>query len=148
MNKRGQPKQPPQDGTVHPEKARPEQALPDEKRSRVEPGTGPDTRTGLDRDGNEQQPELHQVPLDARHDQQLAEDVRERLERAPELDAGDVKVQVTSGIVTLRGAIESREMKQAAAEVAERVPGVQHVLNELHVPRPIERLAAAASKLL
>ncbi|HJU42521.1 MAG TPA: BON domain-containing protein, partial [Vicinamibacterales bacterium] len=51
------------------------------------------------------------------------------------LDASDIVVQVSSGVVTLSGTVSSREQKRRAEDVAERVSGVKDVTNQLRVSR-------------
>ncbi len=47
------------------------------------------------------------------------------------------------GEVFLKGAVSSQEIKQAASEIAARVPGVLEVTNELAAPEPPKPAAAA-----
>ena len=49
------------------------------------------------------------------------------------LDASDIDVTVTDGEVTLTGTVWSREEKRRAEDIAESVPGVRHVQNNLRV---------------
>jgi hypothetical protein len=75
------------------------------------------------------------------HDDQIHDDICARLSQATEIDASQIEVDVEAGVVTLRGRVEDREMKSAAADLAERVPGVTRVHNRLHVGEPLlERL--------
>jgi hypothetical protein len=73
------------------------------------------------------------------HDDRIRYDIRARLERSPEVDASDIRVGVTAGVVTLEGHVESRPMKRAATELAE-VPGVLRIQNQLHVGQPLFEL--------
>jgi hyperosmotically inducible periplasmic protein len=54
-------------------------------------------------------------------------------------DVGRMGVEVTDGVVTLRGRVATPEARQEAEAVALRVPGVKAVRNELAVERaPVE----------
>jgi hypothetical protein len=68
-----------------------------------------------------------------RSDERIREDVCDRLTDDDELDASDVDVQVQSGTVVLTGAVESREAKRRAEDVAETVSGVREVQNNLRL---------------
>jgi hypothetical protein len=68
-----------------------------------------------------------------RSDERIKEDVSEALYKNPNVDASDVEVKVESGIVTLSGTIEDRQMKRLAEDVAARVSGVLNVMNLLTV---------------
>ena len=90
---------------------------------------------------------------DTHHDDRIRDDIQQRLAQAPELAADEIEVDVNAGAVTLNGRVATRDMKHAAEEHAERVPGVQRVHNRLHVDEPLleelaKKLGAATSKLL
>jgi len=68
-----------------------------------------------------------------RSDERIREDVNDRLTDDPYVDASEVSVQVSSGEVTLTGAVESRQAKRRAEDCAESVSGVTHVQNNLRV---------------
>lgn len=53
-------------------------------------------------------------------------------------------VEVRDGVVELRGNIRSRTMKETAAELARRIPGVREVINHLVSDTDLEILVAAA----
>ncbi len=44
-----------------------------------------------------------------------------------------IDVDTNDGVVSLNGVVDSIEMKQRAAEVAQRTPGVKNVVNNLQV---------------
>ncbi|HEX5216155.1 MAG TPA: BON domain-containing protein, partial [Vicinamibacterales bacterium] len=52
-----------------------------------------------------------------------------------DLDASEIEVVVSSGEVTLRGDVESREAKRLAEDLAESIQGVYNVQNQLRVNR-------------
>jgi BON domain len=90
---------------------------------------------------------------DTHHDDQVHDDVRLRLEQADSVNPSEIQVSVEAGVVTLSGRVATREMRTAAVEVAERVPGVHRVKNDLHIEQPLaeelrEKLHELTSKLV
>lgn len=71
-----------------------------------------------------------------RADERILEDVCERLTAHGWVDAGEVEVDVTNGIVTLRGEIADRRQKRMAEDSAYDVRGVHDVQNRLTIRRP------------
>ena len=55
-----------------------------------------------------------------------------------------VHVETQSGMVMLRGKVDSAEAKTAAAEIAQGIEGVKSVKNELQVVAPSDRKAVTA----
>ena len=77
-----------------------------------------------------------------RSDDRIREDVNEELTRHPEIDASDVEVLVEDCEVTLVGVVEDRRDKRLAEDIAERVPGVNEVHNQLRPRKGIgEKIA-------
>jgi osmotically-inducible protein OsmY len=70
-----------------------------------------------------------------RSDERISDEIHQYLTYHPELDATDVDVTVDSGIVTLKGAVDSRRAKRLAEDLSEEVFGVKEVHNELRVNR-------------
>lgn len=68
-----------------------------------------------------------------RSDERIREDVNERLTDHPDVDAGEIEVQVKDGEVTLTGTVDRRETKRMAEDVAESVSGVKQVHNQLRI---------------
>jgi osmotically-inducible protein OsmY len=68
-----------------------------------------------------------------RSDQRILEDVNDRLTEDPDVDASEIEVRVENREVTLSGTVNSRFEKRHAEDVAESVPGVAHVQNNLRV---------------
>lgn len=68
-----------------------------------------------------------------RSDDRILEDVSERLEQSPDLDASEIEVAVENGEVTLKGKVEDRHAKRLAEDLAESVSGVREVHNHLRV---------------
>lgn len=68
-----------------------------------------------------------------RSDERIREDVSERLEDHPEIDATNIEVLVKDGEVTLSGSVDNRRAKRLAEDVAEQCRGVKDVHNQIHV---------------
>lgn len=68
-----------------------------------------------------------------RSDERLTEDINERLTYDDDIDASDVSVNVASGEATLTGTVNSRSEKRRAEDLADDVPGITHVQNNLRV---------------
>jgi hypothetical protein len=68
-----------------------------------------------------------------RQDNHILEDVCEALTREPYVDASDIEVDVTAGIVTLKGSVSDRPSKRRAELCVEGITGVHDVNNELRV---------------
>ena len=66
-------------------------------------------------------------------DQALALNVRDALVASPVYKYPGVRVTADRGTIELTGIVASTEQKHAAREIAERVPGVLHVDNDLTV---------------
>lgn len=71
-------------------------------------------------------------PID---DTALANDVAEALSDNPDLEIADLDVQVHDGDVLLSGEVSDRRQKEMATRVAESVPGVRSVRNQLTIRR-------------
>ncbi|NUO88975.1 MAG: BON domain-containing protein [Cupriavidus sp.] len=76
-----------------------------------------------------------------RGDDRIHDEVCDRLAHAQELDVSEVTVRVQDGLVTLEGHVGDRRSKYDIEEVAERVFGVQDVINHIRV-RPYGILAS------
>jgi osmotically-inducible protein OsmY len=68
-----------------------------------------------------------------RSDQRILEDVCERLLDDDFLDASEIEVSVDSGEVTLNGHVTDRLMKRRAEDLADQLPGVKHLQNNLRI---------------
>jgi len=68
-----------------------------------------------------------------RSDGRITEDVNEKLYQDPFVDASNIEITVLEGQVTLSGTVESREAKRRAEDLAEDVPGVKDVTNQIKV---------------
>ncbi|SOY67435.1 conserved hypothetical protein; putative phospholipid-binding: alpha/beta predicted fold BON domain [Cupriavidus taiwanensis] len=76
-----------------------------------------------------------------RGDDRIHDEVCDRLAHAHELDVSEVTVRVQDGLVTLEGHVGDRRSKYDIEEIAERVFGVQDVINHIRV-RPYGILAS------
>ena len=70
-----------------------------------------------------------------RSDSRIFEDVCERLEADREIDASDIEVSVDAAVVTLSGKVRDRFQKRWAEDVADSVPGVNDVQNNIRLTR-------------
>jgi hypothetical protein len=68
-----------------------------------------------------------------RTDERIYEDVCDRLMQHGRIDASDMTVSVSNHEVTLSGTVNSRSAKRTAEDLAEAVPGVTNVHNQLKV---------------
>lgn len=73
----------------------------------------------------------------------IHDDVCVRLTADGAVDATDVEVSVDEGVVFLRGTVADRAQKRRAEALAERVRGVEDVVNELRIAR--DRSASAVA---
>jgi osmotically-inducible protein OsmY len=68
-----------------------------------------------------------------RSDERLAEDINERLTYDDDVDASEISVAVAGGEATLSGTVSTRSEKRRAEDLADDVPGITHVQNNLRV---------------
>jgi len=69
----------------------------------------------------------------SRSDERIREDINERLTEADDLDASDLTVEVSNGVVTLSGGVDERWMKHRAEDIADGCSGVRgEVAGNLH----------------
>jgi osmotically-inducible protein OsmY len=73
---------------------------------------------------------------DVRDDVELQHDVVDELDFEPGVDASNIGVAVSDGVVTLTGTVPTYTEKIAAEKAAKRVFGVQGIANELKVELP------------
>jgi len=80
-----------------------------------------------------------------RSDDRIREDINEALTSNPDIDATEIVVIVESCEVTLSGTVEDRRDKRLAEDIAESVPGVNDVHNQL---RPKKGIGEKISEML
>lgn len=68
-----------------------------------------------------------------RSDESIKEDVSEALYRSSDVDASEIEIFVSKGIVTLKGFVNDRGQKRSAETAVEYLAGVEDVFNELRV---------------
>jgi osmotically-inducible protein OsmY len=68
-----------------------------------------------------------------RTDERIQEEVCDILARHPQIDASDIEVAFTDGIVTLSGTVPDRRMKRNAEREIESVWGVEDVINRIRL---------------
>ena len=72
-------------------------------------------------------------------DTQLHDSVQRQLEWDPEIDAHDVAVAASDGVITLTGFVHSYATKLAAEQSVKRIRGVRGVANDIQVVLSSER---------
>ena len=77
-----------------------------------------------------------------RADDRVYEDVCEALTHDADVDATEIEVKVSDGEVTLLGTVTTREQKRRAGYIADRMPGVRDVHNQLRIE---DRIGPATS---
>lgn len=70
-----------------------------------------------------------------RSDERIKEDICDRLSLLFDVDASDVEVGVEGGEVTLTGTVPDRAMKVRIEFIADQIPGVKDVANQLKIKR-------------
>lgn len=73
-----------------------------------------------------------------RTDDRIYEEVCEALMRNHDVDATNIGVKVTDGVVFLTGKVNDRKMKKTAEFILEDLPGVQDIRNELTIVKSEE----------
>jgi osmotically-inducible protein OsmY len=68
-----------------------------------------------------------------RGDDRIGADICEALTADPDIDASDIDVIVTEGVVTLIGVVDDRDAKRRAEDISDQVPGVTDVNNQLRL---------------
>ncbi len=86
-----------------------------------------------------------------RSDDAIRDDINERLTWDGRIDATDVNVEVTGGVVELSGSVDDRQQKRTAERIADSVSGVWDVHNHLTIrrqrgPKSSQALQSASKK--
>src|SRR5829696_2755302 len=68
-----------------------------------------------------------------RSDERIREEISDQFMENDQLDASEIEVQVSDGVVTLTGTVEGRQAKRLAEDMAKRASGVRDVMNHLKV---------------
>lgn len=82
-----------------------------------------------------------------RSETRIYEDVCEALLNDQQVDASDIEVEVSEGLVTMRGVVENREMKKAAENCIEGISGVEDIFNLLKIQQFVEKGAEGLIKV-
>jgi osmotically-inducible protein OsmY len=69
-------------------------------------------------------------------DDRISDQVRMKLATDPDVKGGALDVVVQSGVVTIKGRVDTEKGKSRATKLAKKVKGVKQVDNELHVGPP------------
>ena len=111
------------------------------------PSWAPRERGGYWRQYESRSPYAGRGPKDYRRsDDRVREEICDCMTDDPMLDASEITVQVSEGVVTLNGSVTSREQKRRAEDVAERISGVKDVTNQLRVSREANGHAHTAAR--
>jgi osmotically-inducible protein OsmY len=81
----------------------------------------------------------------ARGDDAIQDRIEHRLSTAPEVRKYDIDVKVSSGVVTLNGAVATDAQKAEAARLA-KVSGVVKIDNDIKVDQDVDRTLAERAK--
>lgn len=73
-----------------------------------------------------------------RSDEKIREDVCEALLWDSEVDATDIEVSVSDGVVSLKGFVDSRHAKRMAERVTDHISGIHDVLNQLIIKKNLD----------
>ena len=81
-----------------------------------------------------------------RSDERLQDDICERLTDDHWIDASDVSVQVSGGVVTLEGSVTDRRLKHRIEDMVEQCGGVGEIRNQLSVrPRGMDESSTSSA---
>jgi len=72
-------------------------------------------------------------------DVSITAEVKIRLSDAPSLKDAKIDVSTTNGVVTLTGAVKTKQAKGAATKMSRAVKGVKSVDNRLIIDKPFKR---------
>jgi len=76
--------------------------------------------------------EMRRKAADAKDDQ-ISKTVRDRVDADGQLQGASIRVRADNGMVTLMGTVPNVQLKDRAADLARKVPGVRAVRNELQL---------------
>lgn len=68
-----------------------------------------------------------------RSDERVREDIAERLTFDPQIDAGDIVIDVRDGLVVLTGSVDRRQTRYRVEDLVSSCPGVREVDNRLGI---------------
>jgi hypothetical protein len=81
-----------------------------------------------------------------RSDERIKEDVCERLSEHHYIDASQIRVEVSQGVVTLEGTVDDRWQKYQTEDLVDATSGVQDIQNRLNVSRASQQSAQWTSQ--
>ena len=106
-------------------------ASPDERAAAEEVTKGVDGVKSV-RNTLEIVPQVNRKAADAKDDE-IARSIRDRLAADEQLKSTTIRVRADNGMVTLMGSVPTIKVKDRAAELARKTPGVRAVRNELQL---------------
>jgi hyperosmotically inducible protein len=77
-------------------------------------------------------PEMQRKALNKKDDE-ITKTIRGRFEADEQLKSAGIRVRADNGMVTLMGNVPSAKVKDRAADMARKVPGVRAIRNELQL---------------
>jgi len=77
-------------------------------------------------------PEMKRKAMDTKDDE-ITKSVRDRLAADEQLKSTSIRVRADNGMVTLMGTVPTVKVKDRAADLARKTPGVRAVRNELQL---------------
>lgn len=66
-------------------------------------------------------------------DEKIREDILEALNASPTVEAGDLKVSVVNGVLTLTGVVHTSAIREEAQNLAESVSGIVNIQNNIRL---------------
>jgi hypothetical protein len=78
-----------------------------------------------------------------RSDERIKEDLCERIADSDDIDASDVTVEVRQGVVLLDGTVFERWTRYSLEDLADSVPGVKDVQNNVRLSRESETFGSS-----
>jgi hyperosmotically inducible periplasmic protein len=73
------------------------------------------------------------VVADSKSDGQISDSVRRKLAGDPDVKCGACDVDVTDGMVTIKGTVENERCRGKAEKLAKKIKGVKGVNNQLRI---------------
>lgn len=73
-----------------------------------------------------------------RSDERIKEDISEALRVHSEIDATEIEIEVSAGVVSLSGTVDSRKTKRMVEDEIELISGVNDVKNDLRILTSVE----------
>ena len=76
--------------------------------------------------------------FDKATDDRISDQVRMKLATDPDVKGGNLDVNVSEGVVVLKGRVDTDKGKERASKLSKKIKGVKSVDNELSVGPPVK----------